>query len=108
MLGLSVESPYGNELRLHTGKCLTKSFLAYYLPVYDVIQTFVYDATPKDKVLIVRYMHPLKTRIATGVSTLSLVFPSRIPSRRGNPLSSLTPRLRSTCLRSPRPSLLCP
>jgi len=40
-------------------KCLTKSFLVQYLPVYDVIQPFVYDATPNDKVPIVRYVHPL-------------------------------------------------
>jgi hypothetical protein len=46
--------------------------------------------------------------IATGVSTLSRVCPSRHPSRSGPLPSPLTPRLRSTCLRSPRLSLLCP
>src|SRR4051812_18429007 len=40
-------------------KCLTKSFLAYYLLVYNVIQTFVSDATLHDKVPTVRYVHPL-------------------------------------------------
>jgi len=46
--------------------------------------------------------------MATGVSTLSLRLPSRRPTRTGKPPSPLTPRLRSTCLRSARPSLLCP
>jgi transposase len=43
----------------NSAKCLTKSFLVEYLPVYAVIQPFVYDATPNDKVPIVRYVHPL-------------------------------------------------
>src|SRR5712692_3118206 len=47
---------YGGD---RIAKCLTKSFLVQYLPVYDVIQPFVYDATPHEKVPIVRYVHPL-------------------------------------------------
>jgi hypothetical protein len=46
--------------------------------------------------------------IARGVSTLSLRLPSRMPTRKGKPPSPLTARLRSPCLRSSRPSLLCP
>ena len=46
--------------------------------------------------------------IATGVSTRARRLPSRPPRRRGPPPSPRTPRRRSPCLRSSRPSLLGP
>jgi hypothetical protein len=52
--------------------------------------------------------HARHASMAHGVATLSLRLPSRPPTRRGSPPSLLTPRLRSTCLRSFRPSVLCP
>src|SRR3989449_2323688 len=67
------------------------------LPLHDFLSK-ICDTTPSSP-------SATHSSIATGVSVLSLVLPSRTPRRIGRP-SLLTPRRRRTCLRSARPSWL--